>query len=164
MNLITPDFGLIFWQVVTLLSTLWVLRKYAWNTILSSVRDREKSIENSLKAAEKAKEELEKLKLDNEVLLKEANIERDKMLKDAASATKSMHEEAKGEAQKISNKIISDAKLSIAREKELAIIELKDYSAKISINIAERLLKKELKSDSDQKILINKLVENFGKI
>lgn len=164
MNLITPDFGLIFWQVVTLLSTLWILRKYAWNTILSSVRDREKSIENSLKAAEKAKEELGKLKLDNEVLLKEANIERDKMFKDAASATKSMHEEAKGEAQKISNKIISDAKLSIAREKELAIVELKDYSAKISINIAERLLKKELKSDSDQKILINKLVENFGKI
>jgi len=164
MNLITPDFGLIFWQVVTLLSTLWVLRKYAWNTILSSVRDREKSIENSLKAAEKANEELGKLKLDNEVLLKEANIERDKMLKDAASATKSMHEEAKEEAQRISNKIISDAKLSIAREKELAIVELKDYSAKISINIAERLLKKELKSDSDQKILINKLVENFGKI
>jgi F-type H+-transporting ATPase subunit b len=164
MNLITPDFGLIFWQVVTLLFTLWVLRKYAWNTILSSVKDREKSIENSLKAAEKAKEELGKLKLDNEVLLKEANIERDKMLKDAASATKLMHEEAKEEAQKVSNKIISDAKLSIAREKELALIELKDYSAKISINIAERLLKKELKSDSDQKILINKLVENFGKI
>lgn len=164
MNLITPDFGLIFWQVVTLLFTLWVLRKYAWDTILSSVKDREKSIENSLKAAEKAKEELGKLKLDNEVLLKEANIERDKMLKDAASATKLMHEEAKGEAQKVSNKIISDAKLSIAREKELALIELKDYSAKISINIAERLLKKELKSDSDQKILINKLVENFGKI
>ena len=136
MNLITPDFGLIFWQVVTLLSTLWILRKYAWNTILSSVRDREKSIENSLKAAEKANEELGKLKLDNEVLLKEANIERDKMLKDAASATKSMHEEAKEEAQRISNKIISDAKLSIAREKELAIVELKDYSAKISINIA----------------------------
>jgi F-type H+-transporting ATPase subunit b len=66
--------------------------------------------------------------------------------------------------KKIGNKIISDAKLSIAREKELAIVELKDYSAKISINIAERLLKKELKSDSDQKILINKLVENFGKI
>jgi F-type H+-transporting ATPase subunit b len=100
MNLITPDFGLIFWQVVTLLSTLWILRKYAWNTILSSIRDREKSIENSLKAAEKAKEELGKLKLDNEVLLKEANIERDKMLKDAASVTKSMHEEAKEEAQK----------------------------------------------------------------
>jgi len=164
MNLITPDFGLIFWQVVTLLLTLWVLRKYAWNTILSSVKDREKSIENSLKAAEKAKEELGKLKLDNEVLLKEANIERDKMLKDAASATKLMHEEAKEEAQKVSSKMISDAKLSIAREKELALIELKDYSAKISINIAERLLKKELKSDSDQKILINKLVENFGKI
>jgi len=164
MNLITPDFGLIFWQVVTLLFTLWVLRKYAWNTILSSVKDREKSIENSLKAAEKAKEELGKLKLDNEVLLKEANIERDKMLKDAASATKLMHEEAKEEAQKVSSKMISDAKLSIAREKELALIELKDYSAKISINIAERLLKKELKSDSDQKILINKLVENFGKI
>lgn len=164
MNLITPDFGLIFWQVVTLLLTLWVLRKYAWNTILSSVKDREKSIENSLKAAEKAKEELGKLKLDNEVLLKEANIERDKMLKDAASATKLMHEEAKEEAQKVGNKMISDAKLSIAREKELALIELKDYSAKISINIAERLLKKELKSDSDQKILINKLVENFGKI
>lgn len=164
MNLITPDFGLIFWQVVTLLSTLWILKKYAWNTILSSVRDREKSIENSLKAAEKAKEELGKLKLDNEVLLKEANIERDKMLKDAASATKLMHEEARGEAQKMSNKMISDAKLSIAREKELAMVELKDYTAKISINIAERLLKKELKSDSDQKILINKLVENFGKI
>jgi F-type H+-transporting ATPase subunit b len=144
MNLITPDFGLIFWQVVTLLFTLWVLRKYAWNTILSSVKDREKSIENSLKAAEKAKEELGKLKLDNEVLLKEANIERDKMLKDAASATKLMHEEAKEEAQKVSNKIISDAKLSIAREKELALIELKDYSANIN-KYCRKTFKKRIK-------------------
>ena len=85
MNLITPDFGLIFWQTVTLISVLLVLKRFAWNTILSSIKEREKNIEESLKSAEKAREEMEKLQLNNEALLKEASLERDKMIKDAIS-------------------------------------------------------------------------------
>lgn len=163
MNLVTPDFGLIFWQTVTLLTVLGVLKKFAWDTILSSIKDRERTIEESLKSAEKAREEMNKLQLKNEALLVEANIERDKILKDASSVKKTIIEEAKLEANKISDKIISEAKLSINREKEMAIVQLKNESAEISINIAEKLLRKELKSDNDQKVLIGKLLENLSK-
>lgn len=163
MNLITPDFGLIFWQTITLISVLWILKKFAWDTILSSIKDREKTIEDSLRLVEKAKGEMKKLQLNNETLLKEASMERDRIFKDAISAKKLIIDEAKSEAEKVNNKMISEAKLLINREKEMAIIKLKDQSAKISISIAEKLLKKELKLDSDQKNLINKLVKTFDK-
>lgn len=161
MNLITPDFGLIFWQTITLISVLWILKKFAWDTILSSIKDRERNIEESLRSAEEAKKEMEKLQLNNEALLKEASLERDKMLKDALSTKKLIVSEAKVEAKKVSDKMILDAKLSIGREKEKAMLQLRDESVKISINIAEKLLKKELKSDNSQKNLINKLIETF---
>ena len=85
MDLITPAFGLIFWQTLIFLIVLFVLGKFAWKPILGALKTREASIEEALKAGcRKAQEEMAKLHTSNEKLLAEAKQERDKMLKDAA--------------------------------------------------------------------------------
>jgi len=86
MDLVTPQIGLIFWMVVTFVTVLVILRKFAWKPILKALSDREESIAEALNTARKAKEEMTALKADNERLLNEARSERDKLMKEAREA------------------------------------------------------------------------------
>ena len=121
MNLVTPEIGLLFWQTVSFMIVLFVLSKYAWKPIMSSLKEREDGIENALLEAKRAKEEMAALKSDNERLLNEARGERDKMLKEARDMKDSIIAEAKGKAQAEANKIMTSAREAINNEKMAAI-------------------------------------------
>ena len=154
MDLITPAFGLIFWQTIIFLVVLFVLGKFAWKPILGALQSREDSIDEALKSAEKAKEDMANLKTDNEKLLAEAKLERDKMLKAAAKLGEDLKDQAKEDARLIGDKMIDDAKASIESEKNEAIKEIKDQVVELSIQITEKLLKKNLSDDKSQQELI----------
>jgi F-type H+-transporting ATPase subunit b len=154
MDLITPAFGLIFWQTIIFLVVLFVLGKFAWKPILGALQSREDSIDEALKSAEKAKEDMTNLKADNEKLLAEAKLERDKMLKAAAKLGEDLKDQAKEDARVIGDKMIDDAKASIESEKNEAIKEIKDQVVELSIQITEKLLKKNLSDDKSQQELI----------
>jgi F-type H+-transporting ATPase subunit b len=154
MDLITPAFGLIFWQTIIFLIVLFVLGKFAWKPILGALQSREDSIDEALKSAEKAKEDMTNLKADNEKLLAEAKLERDKMLKAAAKLGEDLKDQAKEDARLIGDKMIDDAKASIESEKNEAIKEIKDQVVELSIQITEKLLKKNLSDDKSQQELI----------
>ncbi|MGB1620816.1 MAG: F0F1 ATP synthase subunit B, partial [Schleiferiaceae bacterium] len=85
MDKLINDFsiGLFFWQSLVFLLLIFLLRKYAWKPILNAVNEREQSIEGALKAAEKARQEMESLQASNEAILKEAREERERILKEA---------------------------------------------------------------------------------
>ena len=83
MDLVTPEFGLIFWTSITFLVLLFILKKFAWKPILGAVSEREKGIKDALASAVEARKEMENLQADNERILKEARAEREAMLKDA---------------------------------------------------------------------------------
>jgi F-type H+-transporting ATPase subunit b len=95
MDLITPAFGLIFWQTLIFLVVLFVLGKFAWKPILGALKTRENSIDEALKSAVQAKEEMANLKADNEKLLAEAKLERDKMLQAASKIADDMKRQAR---------------------------------------------------------------------
>ena len=154
MDLITPAFGLIFWQTIIFLVVLFVLGKFAWKPILGALQSREDSIDEALKSAEKAKEDMANLKTDNEKLLAEAKLERDKMLKAAAKLGEDLKDQAKEDARLIGDKMIDDAKASVESEKNDAIKEIKDQVVELSIQITEKLLKKNLSDDKSQQELI----------
>ena len=154
MDLITPAFGLIFWQTIIFLIVLFVLGKFAWKPILGALQSREDSIDEALKSAEKAKEDMANLKTDNEKLLAAAKLERDKMLKAAAKLGEDLKDQAKEDARLIGDKMIDDAKASIESEKNEAIKEIKDQVVELSIQITEKLLKKNLSDDKSQQELI----------
>ena len=162
MDLITPGFGLIFWQTVTFLAVLLILGKFAWKPILTALKERETSIEDALSAAEKAKNEMENLKAENEKLLAEARLERDKILKDAAAAGNKLKDDARDEAGKISAKMLEDAKNAINNEKKAALADIKGQVALLSIQIAEKLLRKNLEDDKAQKSLVNEFIKDLN--
>ena len=147
--MITFDPGLIIWTTIIFTLLLIVLKKFAWKPILSAVDERNKSIEDALKAADKAKEEMALLNTDNERILSEARIERDVLLKEAREMKDKIVNEAKDQANAEADKILLSTKEQINNEKMKAITELKNQVAEISIDIAEKILKSEL---SDKKV------------
>ncbi len=161
MNLVTPEFGLIFWQTVTFLVVLFVLSRYAWKPIMNALKDREHSIENALQEADKARKDMEQLKADNEKLLDEARIERDKILKTAHQLAQETKDEAKVQAQKEVDKMLSDARSAIQAEKNSAIADMKKQIAALSIEVAEVILKRELESPEKQTQLVADLVKDL---
>jgi F-type H+-transporting ATPase subunit b len=161
MELLTPGSGLLFWQLVVFLALFFLLAKLAWKPILSSLKERETSIQTALDSAEKAKIEMASLKSDNEKLLKEARIERDKIIKEAREAGNRLHDQAQAEAKKNADRIIEDAKAIIQSEKQAALREVREQVAHFSIEIAEKLLKKNLSSDKAQKDLVEGFVKEL---
>ena len=154
MELVTPEIGLIFWTTIVFLILLIVLKKYAWKPILSAVDERNKSIEEALKAADKAKNEMQALNTDNERILMEAKKERDALLKEGREIKDNIIAEAKDKAKVEADKILTTANEQINNEKMKAITELKNQVAEISIDIAEKILKSELSDTNKQKELI----------
>ena len=153
MELVTPGIGLIFWQLVTFLIVLFLLTKFAWKPIMNALREREVSIENALSAAEKAKLEVQGLKAENEKLLAEARLERDRILKDAAEASNHLIETAKQKANEEGSRMIAHAREAIENEKMAAITEVKNMAAGLSVEIAERILRRELSDPQAQQAL-----------
>ncbi len=162
MDLLTPSIGLIFWQALIFLFLVFFLGKYAWKPILGSLKERETSIADALSMADKAKQEMMELKADNEKLLAEARIERDNLLKAARTAATQLKDEAREEAGKISAKMIADAKLAITNEKKAALTEVKNEVASLSVQIAEKLLRKNLDNTSEQTALVNDFLKDIN--
>ena len=158
--MITFDPGLIIWTTIIFTLLLIVLKKFAWKPILSAVDERNRSIEEALKSADKAKEEMALLNTDNERILSEARIERDVLLKEAREMKNQIVNEAKDQANAEADKILLSTKEQINNEKMKAITELKNQVAEISIDIAEKILKSELSDKNKQKELISEALKS----
>lgn len=161
LSLITPELGLIVWQTVVFLLLLFVLGKFAWKPILKGLKDREASIAEALASAEKAKAEMAKISNENEKLLQQARAEKDEMLKKAQQTARELVDEAKENATKEANRILEEARQLINSEKKAAMADMKKEIAKLSLDVAERILRKELASDETQKTLAEKLINEI---
>lgn len=161
MELLTPGTGLIIWQLIVFLLLFFLLSKLAWKPIIASLNERERSIQDALDTAEKARLEMSQLRSDNEKLLREAREERDRILREAREVSNRMKDEAQADAKKAADRIIEDAKAAINVEKQAALKEVKIQVAMFSLDIAEKLMKKNLSSDKAQKELVESYVKDL---
>jgi F-type H+-transporting ATPase subunit b len=160
MELVNPGIGLIVWMTLAFLAILFILGKYAWKPIMKALKERESSIHDALNSAEKAKEEMLKMKFSNEELLQEAKNERDAILATARKIKESIIEESKQKAAKEANRIVVSAKESIQNEKMAAITELKNQLAKLSLEVAKKILKRELSDPKKQEEYSKELMKD----
>ena len=155
--LITPNVGLIFWTALIFILLVIILGKFVWPSITKALENRERSIEEALKAAEAAR--MAKADLENEIekIRQEGRVEREQMMKESRLVAARMEEDARERATKEYNRILEDAKREIEAQKNNAMTDVKNQVAKLSLQIAERLVKEQLSNDSAQK----QLVENY---
>jgi F-type H+-transporting ATPase subunit b len=158
MSLITPDFGLIFWQTVTFLVVLLLLGKFAWKPILNAIQEREGNITAALEEAEAAKKIVTKVQTDQDELLKTAHKERVRIIEEAMATKQIIIEEAKVAAAQESKKIIAQTNTLLEREKEAVLNVLKNKVATLSVQIAEKLLQNELQQQKTHEKLVQRLI------
>ena len=158
MDLIKPDFGLVFWSLITFVILLFVLRKFAWKPILGAVEDREEGIKSALASAENARKEMENLKADNERILQEARSEREALLKEAREIKAKIIADAEEDAQAKASKMIEQAQAAIESEKKAAMAELKNHVAGLSLEIAEKVVREELSNKDKQLQLVESML------
>ncbi len=163
MELVSPGIGLIFWMLLSFGIVVFITIKYIWPAILGGLKEREEDIANSLEEAKKAREEMKSLQSDNEALIKEAKNQRDDILKEAKALKADILTEAKATATLEGNRLVEEAKKRIQQEKMVAITELKNEVAELSIGIAEKLIKTELSSKNKEKELMDKLIKDADK-
>jgi F-type H+-transporting ATPase subunit b len=161
MELLTPGSGLIIWQAIVFFPLVVLLYFLAWKPILASLKERETSITEALSTAEKARQEIATLKSDNEKLLKEAREERDRILKEAREAANRLKDEAAVVAKKSADKIVEEARQAINIEKAAALKDVRIQVAMFSLEIAEKLMKKNLTGDKAQKDLVEGYIKEL---
>lgn len=161
MELVKPGLGLIFWMTITFSIVLFILSKFAWKPILSAIREREDSINNALNAAEDARKQMDALKSDNEKLLNQARAERDLMLKEANEMKENIIATAKRTADEEGRKIIAKASESIESAKLNAMNELKTQVAVLSVDLAEKVLRKKMEDRAQQEAFVNENLKSI---
>lgn len=160
-SVIKPTFGLLLWTTVFFLLFWFIIGKMAFKPIAEALRKREDTIKNSLEEAQKAKEEMAQLKAENEVILAEAREERAKIIREAKEVKNSLISDAKVKAKEEAQRIVTSAKQEIENEKQAAIVEVKNKVGMMATEIAEKVIKKELKGQSEHESFVSTLVNQI---
>jgi len=145
-------------NAIILVILIVLLGKFAWKPILSALSEREEGIEDALKSAELAKQEMASLQASNEAAAQEARMQRDEMLKEAREIKEQMIADASTQAQEKADKIILNAQEAIEAEKKAALADIKSQVAELSVEIAEKITRKELSEKDAQLALIDKML------
>ncbi len=161
MDLITPAIGLIVWQTLGFLILLFLLTKFAWKPVMKSIGERERSIEEALDSAEKAKQEMARLTNENEQLLIQARAERDEILKEAKELKDQIVADAKASAEAEGAKMIEKARLEINHQKTMALAEVKNEVSTLALDIARKVLQKNFQDQASQEQLVDDLLKDI---
>ena len=162
MDLMLPDTGLLFWMTVIFGLVLFILAKFGFPLITGMVDKRNKRINDSLEAARTAEEAIAHLKEEQDRIVAETRAEQTRLMQEAAAERDRMIAQAQDQAKAEAQKIMEDAKERINQEKELAMRELRNEVAKMSLAIAEKVVRKDLASDAAQKDLVDRLVDELS--
>ncbi len=161
MSLITPDFGLLVWMTLIFGIVLFVLAKWGFPIITDSVEKRANRIDESIRNAREAEEKLRKLSQDEVNMIERARKEQARIIKETNQQRDSIVEQAKVQAHREAAKILDQAREQIAYEKENALRDIRRTVSMLSLEVAEKVLRKELSEDSGQKELVDRLVDSL---
>lgn len=158
-SILSPDLGLLFWMFLAFLIVFLLMKKYGFPVIVKMVEDRKNYIDESLRNAREANERLANIQSESEALLKKASEKQALILKEAMATRDNIIKEARDNAQAESVKIINEAKAQIAIEKENALKDIRSTVADLSVQIAEKIMRRQLKQDAEQEKFIERMLD-----
>ena len=161
-SILTPDLGLLFWMLLAFLVVFWVLAKYGFPAIINMVDERNKYIDESLRKAHEAQERLANIEKEGESILQEARAKQAQILKEAAESRDAIVEQAQEKARAEGARLMEEAKTAIEQEKKAAIADIRKQVADLSVDIAEKVLRQNLKDDKSQMDLIDRMLDEVS--
>ena len=162
MDLLIPSTGLLFWMSLTFLIVLCILWKFGFPVITSMVAERKAFIDDSLKKAHESNERLANIQKEGESILQEAREKQAQILREAAETRDAIVEKAQDKARSEGARLLDEAKAAIEQEKKAAIADIRQQVATLSVEIAEKVLKANLKDDKSQMDLIDRMLDDVS--
>ena len=163
MELFTPDFGLVFWMFVAFILLFIVLAVWGWPVIVKMMDARASKIDQGVEDARKAKEQLDNARAEAQKFVKEAQARQAELMREANKMKSDIIEEARKEAAKAAQKEMDAAKVAIDQARKQAELQFRNEVGFFSIEIAEKMLRTQMKSDKAQTELVNKLLDEIEK-
>lgn len=163
MELFTPDIGLVFWMFVAFIILFLVLAKWGWPVIIKNMENRADTIDKGVENAAEAKRQLDNAREEARKYMEEAQQKQAEMLREAAKMKSQIIEEAKVEASAEAKKVMDAAKVSIEQQRKEAELQFKNEVSKFSIEIAEKMVRRQMADDKAQTELVNKLLDEIEK-
>lgn len=160
-SVMQPDPGLIFWTAIIFLLVWVVLGRTAFRPIQNALKKRDSDIQNALDEAKRAREEIGKMQSQNELLLKEAQEQRAAIIKEAKEIREATIKRAEEEAKAKVQAMIAEAKTDVEHMRLELKTSIKNEVGNMALDIAEKLVRKELKSNTENVELAQKLVEEI---
>lgn len=164
MSLIAPDSGLLIWMALIFAIVFFVLAKFGFPIITGMVDKRSDRIDASIAKAKEAELRLEHLADEQKALIEQTRQEQGRILREATETREKILSQAREDAQQEAVKILKNAKTQIEAERETAIREIRRQVAMISVEVAEKVVRKDLGDDSEQAALLDRFVEEVSKL
>lgn len=155
------NFGDIIFQLAIFALLLFLLRKFAFDKLISMMKDRENHIAGEIDSAEKSHQEARELIEQHKQMIKEARQESQVMIENAKKVAEEQKSTLLKAAKEEADRLKESAKKEINQEKEQAVSALREQVASLSVLIASKVIEKEL-SEQDQEKLINEYIQEAG--
>ena len=162
MDLLIPSTGLLFWMSLTFFVVLFILWKFGFPVITNMVKERQAFINDSLRKAHEANERLANIQKEGETILQDAREKQAQILKEAAETREAIVEQAQEKARQEGARLLEDARVAIEQEKKAAIADIRKQVATLSVEIAEKVLRANLKDDASQMALIDRMLDDVS--
>lgn len=161
MELFKPEFGLVFWMLIVFLIILGILAKFAWPVIIRSIEERADFIDSGVKYTQDAVRKLDEAKEQARLLIEEAHKQQVNTLQETERMRQKMIEEAKEAARGEAQKVLDEAHASIEQTKREAELQLQKQVGRLALEVAGKLLRKDLESDGEQEALVNRILDEM---
>ena len=159
MNLVTPDFGLLFWMVVIFGIVFFLLWKFGFPVITDMVDKRSAKIAQSLRDADEIAARMEEWKVEHARMMEETRKQQSEIIREATETRAKIISEAKVQAKQEADAMIASAKAQIEAEKESALRDVRREIAILGVDVAEKILRHELSDTGSQRAFIDSLVD-----
>ena len=152
--------GLLIWTIITFILLMAVLRKVAWNPLLSALESRESSIREALDESQRARQEAQALLEENQRQLAEANRESARIIEQGREEAERVKTSITDQARLEGQRLVEDARRQIARDQQAAIQDLKSTAADLALQATGRLLSTAVTSE-DHRRLVTEFLDRF---
>ena len=159
MSLLTPDFGLLFWMLLSFAIVFGLLAKYSFPVITRQVDERREYIRQSLDAADEANRKLAAIKDETDAMLSAARVRQTELMKEAAAEGEKIVQAAKDRAAAEARKLMDEAGQRIDAQRLKAADDLRREAARLSVDMAEKIIRRQLGNADSQEALVSRLLD-----
>ena len=157
--LITPQFGLIFWTVVTFVILLVLLKRVAWKPLLGAIEARERSVRETIDSAKQERETAAALLEEHKELLAQARRERSEAMAAGQKEAERLKAEILDEARRQKEDLLKQAEGQIQSAVRQARAELRTTAADAAISAAGKLLSRNLDDAAHRRLVDEHLAD-----